>query len=80
MDRQYLAPSSWAPYLINGDASGMEPEEQASADAFVARIAAVHGHGCFCDATDAGFVVYHDARNEAPFAADCQLYTLLTVV
>jgi hypothetical protein len=30
-------PAAWASYLINGDASGLEPGEQAKADAWLAR-------------------------------------------
>lgn len=30
-------PASWASYLINGDASGLSPEEKAQADAWLER-------------------------------------------
>lgn len=30
------APAYWAPYLVNGDASGLEPAELRAADAFSA--------------------------------------------
>lgn len=31
------APAAWASYLVNGDASGLTPEERAQADAWLAR-------------------------------------------
>jgi hypothetical protein len=34
---QITGPSYWASYLINGDASGITPEEKAHADAWLAR-------------------------------------------
>ena len=33
----YTLPTYWASYLINGDASGLEPGEQEQIDAFLAR-------------------------------------------
>jgi hypothetical protein len=33
----YTLPAYWASYLINGDASGLEPADKAAADAFLAR-------------------------------------------
>jgi hypothetical protein len=42
---KYTAPSAWASYFINGDDSGLEPEEKTQADkwlAWVARVRAVH--------------------------------------
>lgn len=32
-----VLPAYWASYLVNGDASGITPEERANADAFLAR-------------------------------------------
>lgn len=67
------APSHWAPYLINGDDSGMAPEDKAQADAFVRRLDC--GLPVSCD--DAGFLWRHDARNECDLGADCQTYAFL---
>lgn len=33
------APAAWASYLVNGDASGLEPDELSAADAWCARLA-----------------------------------------
>jgi hypothetical protein len=67
------APSHWASYLINGDASGMEDDEIAACNAWIAR----EGVGMPVSCEDAGFIWYHDARPECPFGADCQTYTFL---
>lgn len=70
---EYRAPSSWAPYLINGDASGLEDAERARADAFMAWV----GAGAPVSCEDAGFVHHHDAWAFCPLSADCQVYTFL---
>jgi len=46
-----LAPSYWAPYLINGDSSGMEDAEVAQCDAWIDRL----GYGAPVDCKDWGF-------------------------
>jgi hypothetical protein len=69
----YTAPSSWASYLINGDDSGMEPQDKEACDKWIASL----GHGSPCDCEDAGFMWYHSARVFCPFGADCQSYTFL---
>ncbi|MEY9235376.1 hypothetical protein ABIF78_007699 [Bradyrhizobium japonicum] len=69
------APSHWASYFINGDASGMEDEEIAQADAFAAWLG-----GSIVDCEDAGFMRYHDAQPFGTLAADCQTYTALIEV
>lgn len=71
----YIAPSAWASYLINGDASGLEGAEQAACDAWIASVGLGDPVGC----ENAGFVHYHDARAHMPLAADCQEYTFLSV-
>lgn len=72
------APSAWASYLINGDASGLSGADKAQADAFVARVVKEHGSAHFCDASDAGFCTWHDAHPEVGLvSADCQDYTML---
>jgi hypothetical protein len=65
------APSAWASYLINGDASGIEDAEQAQADAWIEHVGMGSPVGC----EDAGFIHHHDARQFAHCAADCQTYT-----
>jgi len=68
------APSHWASYFINGDASGLYEDELAAADAFLDRM----GMGMPVDCRDAGcFCTMHDAWNEMPLAADCQTYVWL---
>jgi len=70
---ELTAPSYWASYLINGDASGMDDEEITACDAWIKR----EGLGSPCGCTEAGFVKWHDARFEMPYAADCEVYTFL---
>jgi hypothetical protein len=67
------APSHWAPYFINGDASGLYEDERVAADAFLERMAM--GSPVSCE--DAGFRHRHDAMIESPLAADCQTYVWL---
>ena len=66
------APSHWAVYFINGDATGMEDEDIAQADAFADCLG---GHIVDCE--DAGFIHWHDARQFGVLASDCQTYTAL---
>ena len=68
-----IAPSCWASYLINGDASGIDAEDVAACDAWVAR----EGLGLPVDCEDAGFCWRHDASNEMPLGADCQEYVFI---
>lgn len=65
------APSSWASYLINGDASGMDLADKSAADAWIARV----GLGGPVDCEDDGFHWQHDAMKECPLGADCQGYS-----
>jgi hypothetical protein len=66
------APSYWACYFINDDATGMEDAEIAQADAFAEWLG-----GSIVDCEDAGFITYHDARQFGVLAADCSTYTAL---
>ena len=68
-----FAPSAWASYLINADASGLSERERAACDAWIAR----EGLGLPCDCWDAGFRWQHDASVEYPLGADCQSYRFL---
>jgi hypothetical protein len=67
------APSAWASYLINGDSSGIDAEDVAAADRFVAEILGAWPVDC----EDAGFRWNHDASGIMPLGADCQLYSAL---
>lgn len=64
------APSVWASYLINGDASGLEAWEAKQCDAWLEGA----GNGAPIDCRDAGFIWQHDARSYGALAADCQEY------
>ena len=70
------APSYWAPYLINGDCSGMEAYEIEQADKFAEWLG-----GSIVDCTSEddldhpGFMTYHDARQFGTLAADCAQYS-----
>lgn len=70
----YRAPSAWAPYLINGDASGMDDAEQAQCDAWIERI----GLGAPVTCEDLGFMrapVLHG--DLVPYAGDYTEYSFL---
>lgn len=70
----FTAPSHWASYLINADASGLEPIERIQADAWLAWVSL----GWPVDCEDAGFRWRHDASYLGVLACDCQTYTFLT--
>jgi hypothetical protein len=63
------APSAWASYLVNGDASGLEDDEIKACDAWLAS----EKLGAPVDCFDAGFCHSHDARAYA-LPGDCQTY------
>ena len=69
------APSHWASYLINSDASGMSDGEIEACDAWIECEELPQP----CDCEDAGFIKYHDAYPYVGLAADCQRYTFLVV-
>ncbi len=55
------APEYWASYLINGDASGLEPSEKAQADAWIER----QGMGMPVSCSEESFLSnWHDAMLE----------------
>lgn len=68
------APSHWAPYLINGDATGLDDEDVLACDRWVASLGIAHYHFLSCE--DYGFTRYHDAR-EFAMACDCQDYLVI---
>ena len=68
----YIAPSYWASYLINGDATGISVEEREACDAWLSFL----GSNYHCvDADPYGFVKIHDAFDFMPYAAECSIYT-----
>ena len=69
----YTAPLFWAPYLINGDSSGLETDEMQAVDAWIASI----GPGAPVDVTDDGFCHTHDAWQFCPLAGDVGTYTFV---
>lgn len=71
---EYVLPSAWAPYLVNGDASGLSPSDLASARAWLAKEGLSPAHCLTCE--DYGFTWLHDATREAHgMGADCCVYT-----
>ena len=68
---QLTAPSAWAPFLINGDASNLSSHEKNKADDWILELKMGAPFGC----EDAGFLHVHNAYGFWPFAADCQTYT-----
>ena len=73
------APSFWASYYVNADASGFEDDELKAADQFHDWLAKNEPNLSCVDAEDAGFIHYHDAFSFYPYAADCSTYTFMTV-
>lgn len=75
---EYTAPSHWACYLINGDASGMDARDQRACDQWADTLP---GMVVSCTGEDddnhPGFMRWHDAASWAPYAADCSTYTVL---
>lgn len=68
----YTLPAYWASYLINGDGSGLEPGEQETIDAFLAREALDFPVDC---TEEARFNRYNDAHTG--LAGDVLDYTFL---
>ncbi len=69
----FRLPAYWASYLVNGDASGIDAEEQSAADAFLAtvpewRCASCEGEPFFAHSNAAGTL-----------AGDCLDYTFFSV-
>jgi hypothetical protein len=64
------APSYWASYLINHDASGLSPVEKLNCDDWLRN----EGIIAVLDADDAGFCWSFDTDSYS-LACDCQTYT-----
>ena len=73
------APSYWASYYVNGDASGLEDDELKAADQFHDWLAKNEPNLSCVDAEDAEFVRYHDAFDFYPYGSDCSTFTFLVV-
>ena len=63
----YVLPSCWASYLVNGDSSGLEEREKAEADAFLAK----EGLRECCDCSAESFFSH---RPDSGLAGDCLNY------
>jgi hypothetical protein len=61
------APSHWAPYLINADASGLEPEDIDLIDHWIW----TQTLGAPIDAEPIGYQWHHDAYNLLSQGAEC---------
>ena len=72
--KEFTAPSAWASYLINNDASGLDADEIHAANQWLDWVKM--GRPVSCE--DAGcFMRNHSARQFSPFIADCQYYTFI---
>lgn len=69
------APSHWASYLINGDASGLDDCDINDCDRWLKAEFGRGGFSCV-DAIHAGFIRWHDAGHYA-LAADCSEFTFI---
>lgn len=70
----YTAPAYWACYLFNDDPSGMEDSEIAACDAWIDHVGLGGPTGT---SDESEFIIWHDARQFSPLAADCLEYTFL---
>lgn len=70
---EYTLPAYWASYLINGDASGLSPDDKANADSFLQRNA-LHRDN-FIDCGEEFFSSRSD--DSRSLAGDMCLYTYL---
>ncbi len=66
----YILPAYWASYLINGDASGLEGEDQQACDAWLAR-----NPGGSC--VDCGESYFSHRNDAGTLAGDVAEYTFL---
>jgi hypothetical protein len=72
----YTAPSHWASYLINGDASGLTNEDHKACDAWLDSLEIVYGPvDC---SSESYFTSWHDAWAQCPYAGDVLEYTFVT--
>lgn len=69
----FTLPSTWASYLINNDASGLEEDDLTACNKWLEH----NQMPMPVDCTDVGFVKWHDAYGLFPYASDCQEYVFL---
>ena len=77
---EYILPVSWASALINGDVSGLEPDELELIEWFCLDVIAEHGNAHFsCGDLDdeKSFCKNHDVWYLMPLAADCAPFYIL---
>ena len=67
------APSHWASAIVNGDYSGLSPDDVRDLNTWLANSALSFCDCVSCD--DAGFMWRHDATDVTRTGADCQTYT-----
>ena len=75
----FVLPSFWASALINGDTSGLDPDDEAALDKFIAYM--LHQYGqCWCldVASEENFLRDHDASRFGVLACDCCEYIFYT--
>ena len=73
---EYILPKNWGPAMTNDDMSGLEDDESAALDAFIA--AESNGRAmfhCLDVADDSQFLRWHDAAQQFPLATDCATFT-----
>jgi len=70
----HTAPAHWAPALVNGDDSGLDPEDAKAAADWTASLAP--GHVAGTEEEGPGFLRWHDAAPFAPYAADCAAFII----
>ena len=68
----FRLPAYWASYLINGDASGLEDEDQADCDAFLASVP--EWRACDCE----GESFFAGSNDAGTLAGDCLDYTFIS--
>lgn len=70
-----ILPASWAPYLINSDAT---PYDDSEYDAMKSYEEYLSDNGWYIVGIeeDMGFVHYHDAYRFFPYAANCEEFVL----
>jgi hypothetical protein len=73
------APSHWASYYINDDASGLTDDEIKAADKFAVWLARNEPNLACIDIGDEEFIHYHDAFDFYPYAADCSPFKFIVV-
>ena len=75
----YDLPAHWASALINGDESGLEPEDSEALEAFTADMVAEYGQCWAIDCSEEpSFTAYHDAKRYGVLACETLTFTFDT--